>query len=74
MSMMHRMGSMIAAASIGEVCSEISGTARMPNAPEKPPLEIPVMKTAMAMIEMRNQSIGGLYCVIVVVRCIACGL
>lgn len=67
MSMMHRMGNIIAAASIGEVCSEISGTARMPNAPEKPPLDMPVMKTAMAMSEMKSQSIGVLCCVIVIV-------
>jgi hypothetical protein len=67
MSMIHRMGSMMAAASIGEVCSEISGTARMPNAPEKPPLDMPVMKTAMAMSEMKSQSIEILCCVIVIV-------
>ena len=56
MSMMHRIGSIKAAAKVGEVCSDISGTAIMPNAPEKPPLDMPVMKTAMAMSEMKSQS------------------
>lgn len=56
-SMVQRIGSMIAAASVGEVCREISGTARMPNAPEKPPLDMPVIKTAMAMSERKSQSI-----------------
>ena len=63
MSMMQRMGSIIAAARMGVVCNEISGTAMMPNAPEKPPLEMPVMKTATAIRKIRNQSIEAfVYC------------
>lgn len=58
MSMMQRMGSMMAAASVGEVCNDISGTARMPNAPENPPFETPVINTAIPISEMSNQSIG----------------
>ena len=57
-SMMHRIGSIMAAASVGDVWSEISGTASMPNAPEKPPLEMPVTNTAKAMSDIRSQSIG----------------
>jgi len=57
MSMMQRMGSMMAAARVGEVCKDMSGTARIPNAPENPPFEMPVIKTAMPISEMRNQSI-----------------
>lgn len=34
----------------------------MPNAPENPPLEMPVINTAMAMSEMRSQSINVLRC------------
>lgn len=40
----------------------MSGTAIMPNAPENPPLEMPVINTAMAMSEMRSQSINVLRC------------
>lgn len=61
MSMMHKIGSMMAAAVVGDVCSDISGTAMMPKAPEKPPLEIPVMKTAMAIREISSQSIDSLW-------------
>lgn len=56
-SMMHKMGSIMAAARVGDVWSEISGTASMPNAPEKPPLEMPVMNTATAMSDISSQSI-----------------
>lgn len=39
----------------------------MPNAPENPPLEMPVINTAMEISEMRSQSIGVLCCAVNVV-------
>lgn len=56
-SITQRMGSMIAAAVIGDVVKEIKGTAMMPNAPEKPPFEMPVIKTAIAIIRLCTRSI-----------------
>jgi len=61
MSMIHSIGSIMAAARVGEVWSEISGTASMPKAPEKPPLEMPVINTAMAMSDISSQSISALW-------------
>lgn len=59
-SIIHRIGSMIAAACMGDVFSEMSGTAMMPKAPENPPLEMPVIITAIEISKISSQSIDNL--------------
>ena len=45
-SIRHRIGSITAAAWIGEMTSAISGTETKPTPPPKPPFEMPAVNTA----------------------------
>ncbi|WP_347984786.1 hypothetical protein [Marinomonas sp. 5E14-1] len=60
MSMTQRIGSIMAAVSVGDVCNYMSGVAITPKALEKLPFDMPVINTANAMSNMNNQFMNNL--------------